>query len=122
VQAYPGKNSVWIMDGAKIHLLDSMTSYFRSVGIVLIFLPAYCPQINPIEYVFGQVKAQIQYFYEDGVVDFKDLSVFVLTTMLLFKNKTMIPLMGHCGYENVSQFNPRQLIEKLNRESDIFNL
>lgn len=56
VQQYPGTNSVWIMDGAKIHCHNNFIYYLRSLGIVPIFLPAYCPMFNPIEFVFGMIK------------------------------------------------------------------
>lgn len=40
VRQYPGKNSVWIMDGASIHRDPEIVYYLRSIGIVVIFLPA----------------------------------------------------------------------------------
>lgn len=60
VYTYPGKNSIWILDGAKIHCDSKFTSYLRSLGIYPIFLPAYCPFFNPIEIVFGLVKKSLQ--------------------------------------------------------------
>lgn len=59
VQQYPGTNSVWIMDGAKIHLDKNFVIYLRSLGIIPIFLPAYCPFFNPIELVFGYMKRDL---------------------------------------------------------------
>ncbi|EEY60405.1 uncharacterized protein PITG_12822 [Phytophthora infestans T30-4] len=40
---YPRTNSVWILDGASIHRHPEIVHYLRSIGIVPIFLPAYCP-------------------------------------------------------------------------------
>lgn len=37
-QKYPGRNSVWIFVGAKIHCHPSIIRYFRSLGIFPIFL------------------------------------------------------------------------------------
>lgn len=48
-QKHPGRNSVWILDGAKIHCHASIIRYLRSLGIIPIFLPAYTPFFNPIE-------------------------------------------------------------------------
>lgn len=59
-QKYPGRNSVWILDGAKIHCHPSIIRYFRSLGILPIFLPAYTPFFNPIEYIFGTVKQHLK--------------------------------------------------------------
>lgn len=60
VKQYPGQYSIWIMDGAKIHCHANITFYLRSLGIIPTFLPAYCPMFNPIEFVFGMVKAKLQ--------------------------------------------------------------
>ena len=45
-QQYPGLNSVWILDGAKIHCHPDIIYNLRSIGIVPVFLPAYCPFFN----------------------------------------------------------------------------
>eukprot|EP00644_Phytophthora_capsici_P006574 jgi/Phyca11/118488/e_gw1.36.361.1 len=56
VRQYPGPNSVWILDGAGIHRHPDIVHFLRGIGVVPIFLPAYCPFFNPIEYLFGYVK------------------------------------------------------------------
>lgn len=58
-QKYPGRNSVWILDGAKIHCHPSIIRYLRSLGILPIFLPPYTPFFNPIEIIFGVVKKHL---------------------------------------------------------------
>lgn len=59
-QMYPGRNSIWILDGAKIHCHASIVRFFRSLGIFLIFLPPYTPFFNPIEIIFGIVKKHLK--------------------------------------------------------------
>jgi transposase len=51
VRTYPGKNSIWIMDGARIHTNKLLVDYLKSLGIVVLFLPAYTPFFHPIEFV-----------------------------------------------------------------------
>jgi hypothetical protein len=63
VHQYPGPYSVWIMDGASTHCDPNIVNYLRSVGIKVIFLPAYCPFYNPIEIFFGWVKRRFQKMY-----------------------------------------------------------
>jgi DDE superfamily endonuclease len=58
VEPYPGKHSVWILDGASIHMDHNMIDYLWLAGIYVIFLPAYCPFFNPIEIMFGLVKRE----------------------------------------------------------------
>ncbi|KAH9181856.1 hypothetical protein AeNC1_016168 [Aphanomyces euteiches] len=48
VRMHPGKNSVWILDGAKIHCHADIVMHLRQLGIVPIFLHAYCPFFNPL--------------------------------------------------------------------------
>lgn len=64
IQAYPGKGSVWILDGARIHVNKDIIRYLRSIGIIPIFLPPYAPFFNPIELIFGYIKRDLQKFYE----------------------------------------------------------
>ena len=62
-ETYPGRNSVWIMDGASIHRHPDIVRYLRCLGIVPFFLPAYCPFFNPIEFMFGLLKKRLQRLY-----------------------------------------------------------
>lgn len=72
VHQYPGQYSVWIMDGATIHLDKNFVMYLRSLGIIVIFLPAYCPFFNPIEIVFGLMKRDLAVKYiENSKIDIK---------------------------------------------------
>ena len=49
--------SVVIMDNASIHHVQSTIDLIESVGSRVIFLPPYSPDLNPLEQVFGTVKA-----------------------------------------------------------------
>ena len=53
-------NSVVIMDNASIHHIDEVIELLTAVGALVKFLPAYSPDLNPIEEVFAQVKQFIQ--------------------------------------------------------------
>ena len=48
--------SVAVMDNCSIHHADSVKELFRQVGVLLIFLPPYSPDLNPIELAFAKVK------------------------------------------------------------------
>ncbi|GMF29113.1 unnamed protein product [Phytophthora fragariaefolia] len=56
VRQYPGTNSVWILDGASIHRDPEIIHFLRRIGVVPIFLSAYCPFLNPIEFMFSYIK------------------------------------------------------------------
>ena len=49
-------NSIIIMDNCKIHHVADVIELFRSVGILVLFLPPYSPDFNPIEETFSYVK------------------------------------------------------------------
>lgn len=98
VRSYPGKNSVWILDGAKIHLDSNIVDYFRSIGIRIIFLPSYCPFYNPIEIVFGWIKLTLKKVYEENSK--KDFRIILGEVINRFSSYDMRPLFKKCGYLN----------------------
>lgn len=48
--------SIVIMDNCSIHHVQRVLQLFQSVGILVIFLPPYSPDFNPIEETFSYVK------------------------------------------------------------------
>ena len=52
--------SVAVMDNCSIHHTDDVAELFHSAGILLIYLPPYSPDMNPIELAFGYVKAYLK--------------------------------------------------------------
>ena len=58
---YNGTNrhSIVIMDNdnASIHHVDEVLQIIENAGAKVIFLPPYSPDLNPLEPVFGKVKA-----------------------------------------------------------------
>ncbi|THV06429.1 hypothetical protein K435DRAFT_960414 [Dendrothele bispora CBS 962.96] len=60
MNAYPGDQSVLIMDNARIHHNEALKEALNSQGIMLIYLPPYSPDLNPIEESFSTWKAYLQ--------------------------------------------------------------
>lgn len=48
------------MDNLSVHHVHEVTECFREAGIVLLFLPAYNPDLNPIEKAFSFVKSYLK--------------------------------------------------------------
>lgn len=106
VQQYPGKYSLWIMDGAKIHLDKNFIMYLRSLGIIVIFLPAYCPFFNPIELVFGFMKRELEVKYiENSKIDIR---MFIGEVANHFTNKNLKNIFKKCGYLAPGRFDPSE--------------
>ncbi|RHY27054.1 hypothetical protein DYB32_007083, partial [Aphanomyces invadans] len=104
VQQYPGRNSVWILDGASIHRHPEIVYYLRSVGVVPIFLPAYCQLFNPIEFMFGFMKRAFQRHYTES--NQRDLTPFIVQTFRRFERYDMSKTFEHCGWIVDCVFNP----------------
>ena len=66
VDVYPGRNSIWIMDGARIHCNSELIEWLRNRGIFVIFLPPYCPFYNPIEMFFGTIKRALRRVFDES--------------------------------------------------------
>ena len=52
--------SVLIMDNCSVHHIPAVTTLLRQAGIVVLFLPPYSPDLNPIEEVFSYVKTYLR--------------------------------------------------------------
>ena len=50
------RNSIVLMDNCSIHHLEDIKQLINSVGALLLFLPPYSPDLNPIEQCFSKVK------------------------------------------------------------------
>lgn len=116
-QKYPGRNSVWILDGAKIHCHPSIIRYFRSLGIFPIFLPAYTPFFNPIEYVFGIVKKHLK---RNLAGSKKSVELLVNEEFTRMHDFPCTKIFKKCGYIMNGKFDPTAAYEQ-NMKSFGFN-
>lgn len=57
---FPLPRSIVIMDNSKIHLYEGLEDAIARTGAILLFLPLYSPELNPIEVYFGLLKKWIQ--------------------------------------------------------------
>lgn len=102
-EKYPGRNSVWILDGARIHCHPSIVRYFRSIGIILIFLPPYTPFFNPIEYVFGYVKKHLK---RKSAESRNNMETLVNEEFTQMRNFPCTKIFKKCGYVMNGKFDP----------------
>lgn len=89
------EGSILIMDNWTIHHGQDIRDLVASYNCELIYLPAYSPDFNPIEYLFAKIKAFIRALrpmnLQDLIQAFEDA---VLSVTPLNALKTFI----HCGY------------------------
>lgn len=102
-QTYPGKFSVWILDGAKIHCHPSIIRYLRSLGILPIFLPPYTPFFNPIEVIFGIIKGHLKRRFG---ANSNDMELKINEEFARMKNFSCTKIFKKCGYVLSGKFDP----------------
>ena len=56
MQPFPAKHSIIVMDNCSIHHVQEIKDFIESLGIVILFLPPYSPDYNPIEELFSYLK------------------------------------------------------------------
>ena len=55
---FPAPRSILVADNAQTHHANNdLQDTCDAAGVLLVFLPEYCPQWNPCENVFSQAKA-----------------------------------------------------------------
>ena len=57
---FPGKRSVIIMDNASFHRGPEIKTACARVGVKLVYLPPYLPDLNPIKEFFVELKAFVK--------------------------------------------------------------
>ncbi|ADI73546.1 Integrase catalytic region (plasmid) [Methanohalobium evestigatum Z-7303] len=54
-----GRPIVLIMDNARAHHALKTTMKAKQLGIILVFLPPYSPDLNPVEFIWKSIKREI---------------------------------------------------------------
>ncbi len=68
---YPDwKEIVMIKDNAKYHHANSVQELAKELNIRIVFLPAYCPNLNLIERVWKFMKSKFKNIYHETFDDF----------------------------------------------------
>ena len=91
-------NSVLVMDNAQIHHNGQVADIVESRGSLLIYLPAYSPDLNPIEKGFSCFKSTLRQYkalLTGGEDDFEVINEFV---RLVFTAELTKKLFRGCGY------------------------
>jgi transposase len=51
-----GLNSIIVMDNCRIHKSAELLACLQALGVTVLFLPPYSPDLDPIELVFGWIR------------------------------------------------------------------
>lgn len=67
------KNSILIWDNATFHKSQELRDLVEQAGHTMLFLPAYSPDLNPIEHKWHELKQRLRSFYDHTVDFFENL-------------------------------------------------
>lgn len=62
---FPDSRSVLVMDNCRIHHNETLQDVLNENGIMLLYLPPYSPDLNPIEESFSTCKFQVSSLITD---------------------------------------------------------
>ena len=80
----PVKNIVVILDNFRSHRANETLNYAKYLGIELVFLPPYSPDLNPIEYIWKSIKKIIS---KEFIIDQDHMKRIILDAFLNFSSK-----------------------------------
>jgi len=55
----PGKAIIIVLDNLRSHKVEEVKAEAERLGIELVFLPPYSPDLNPIEYIWKSIKCDV---------------------------------------------------------------
>ena len=94
---YPGVNSVLVCDNAMIHRGARVKDLCNAAGVRIIYLPPYCPELNPIELCFGAIKTQLRLTQSLSYVPDTEWEIRRVTGEII--DETLCSkVYAHCGY------------------------
>ena len=98
---WPLPHSIVILDNAKIHMFNVLEDAVHQCGARLLFLPPYCPEVNPIEICFGLLKGWIQNHANLMFPLYPKLVLELAMPNCIKSNHDhdQNALFGHCGYD-----------------------
>ena len=89
---------VIVLDNLPAHKAGGVEAAIRPAGASLLYLPAYSPDLNPIEQVFAKLKALLR----RAAVRTKDTLWATIGTLLdAFTPDECVNYLANCGYEPV---------------------
>lgn len=54
------RGDIVFMDNVSVHKIDGIEEAIKARGAILLYLPAYSPDLNPIEQLFSKLKAMLR--------------------------------------------------------------
>ncbi len=88
-----------VMDGLNIHKNQEVRALIEKAGAKVVILPAYSPELNPIEHLWSTLKARIRAI---GCSDWQELERLVRSTWDELPPTFFPNWVGNCGYQTAT--------------------
>lgn len=85
-----------LMDNLKAHINKELVAKIQQTGAVVVHLPTYSPELNPIELVWAKVKARIR---KERPRDREQIENVILQALDSILPNECRAYYRHCGYE-----------------------
>ncbi|KAE9334427.1 hypothetical protein PF008_g13976 [Phytophthora fragariae] len=95
---WPLPRSIVVIDNARIHMYAELEQAVHACGAILLYLPPYCPQFNPIEVMFGQLKRWLTRHANLAFPLYPELVLKVAMRSCIRTEEIGVNLFRHCGY------------------------
>lgn len=96
---WPLPRSILVVDNARIHMYKELEEAVHQCGAILLYLPPYCPHLNPIEVMFGRLKHWLQRYANLAFPACPELVLKVAMRECVKRDGVGVNLFAHCGYE-----------------------
>jgi len=93
------KGDIVIMDNLSAHLDGRVKPLIESKGASVLYLPAYSPDLNPIELSFSKLKSVLR---KEKIRDVPTLKMFLLESRHVFSKKEWNAYFKHYGYTHIN--------------------
>ena len=87
-------HSVVILDNCSVHHVPEAVKSVEEVGALLLFLPPYSPDFNPIEEAFSKVKSTLK-LYNYNMEHISDIETLLLMSFFEITHEDCIGWVNH---------------------------
>ena len=101
VAGYLNQGDYLVVDNASVHVAKPIRVMLHDLlvarGVILVFLPAYSPELNPIELIFANVKRYLREYRVAGL----PLWIHIAGAFASITNEDLLNVYRHCLVDGV---------------------
>jgi transposase len=96
------RGDIVFMDNASVHKVDGVEEAIEARGAIPFYLPAYSPDLNPIEQLFSKLKAMLRkvaaYTLKESAFTFDSLCKAIATCLREISRSECAAFLANSGY------------------------